>query len=50
MIEKAVEHNTEIFLFFIDLWKAFDSVPYQALRSAPQVNAVDDSLQLSMMV
>ena len=31
MIEKAVEGNTKIFMLFIDLQKAYDSVPCQAL-------------------
>ena len=31
LIEKAIEHNTKIFLLFVDLCKAYDSVPRQAL-------------------
>jgi len=31
LIEKAVEHNTKAFLLFIDLRKAYDSVPRQAM-------------------
>ena len=30
MIEKAVEHNTKLFMLFIDLRKAYDSIPHQA--------------------
>ena len=34
LIEKAVEHDTKIFMLFIDLRKANDSVPRQALWRA----------------
>lgn len=30
LVEKYKEHNTEIFMLFIDLRKAYDSVPCQA--------------------
>ena len=31
LVEKAIEHNTKIFLLFADLRKAYDSVPRAAL-------------------
>ena len=31
LTEKAIEHNTKLFLLFIDLKKAYDSVPREAL-------------------
>ena len=31
LVEKATEHNTKIFLLFVDLHKAYDFVPRQAL-------------------
>ena len=31
LIEKAREHNTKLYLLFVDLRKAYDSVPRQAL-------------------
>ena len=31
MIEKAGEHNDNLFIFFVDLQKAYDSVPRQVL-------------------
>ena len=53
MIEKAVKHNTKIFMLFIDLRKAYDSVPHQALWHALEsyglpepINAETDSLSL----
>ena len=30
LVEKAIEHNTKIFLLFVDLRTAYDSVPRQA--------------------
>ena len=27
LVEKAIEHNTKVFLLFVDLRKAYDSVP-----------------------
>ena len=32
LVEKAREHNTQVFMLFIDLRKAYDSIPRQALR------------------
>ena len=31
LVEKAIEHHTRIYLLFIDLRKAYDSVPREAL-------------------
>ena len=31
LVEKAVEHNTQVFMLFIDLRKAYDSIPREAL-------------------
>ena len=31
IMEKAREHNTKVFMLFVDLRKAYDSVPHQAL-------------------
>ena len=31
IMEKAREHNTKVFMLFVDLMKAFNSVPRQAL-------------------
>ncbi len=31
LVEKAREHNTQVFMLFIDLRKAYDSIPRQAL-------------------
>ena len=44
MIEKAVEHNTKIFMLFIDLHKAYDSVPLQTLWRALESYSVPESL------
>ena len=30
LLEKAIKHNTKVFLLFMDLHKAYDSVPRQA--------------------
>ncbi len=32
MVEKAREHNTSVYMLFVDLRKAYDSIPRQALR------------------
>ena len=44
MIEKAVEHNTKIFMLFIDLQKAYDSVPFQALWCALESYGVPEAM------
>ena len=31
LVEKAREHNTKVFMLFVDLRKAYDSIPRQAL-------------------
>ena len=31
LVEKALGHNTKLFLLFVDLLKAYDSVPREAL-------------------
>ena len=31
LVEKAIEHNTKLFMLFIDLRKAYDSIPREAL-------------------
>ena len=31
LVEKVIEHNTKLFLLFVDLHKANDSVPREAL-------------------
>ena len=31
LVEKAIEHNTKVFLLFVDLRKAYDSVPRSAM-------------------
>ena len=42
LVEKAIEHNTKLFLLFVDLRKAYDSVPRAALRRALQKYGVPD--------
>ena len=42
LVEKAIEHNTKVFLFFIDLRKAYDSVPRSAMWLALQKYGVPD--------
>ena len=31
LMEKAREHNTKLFILFVDLHKAYDSVPREAM-------------------
>ena len=31
LVEKAYEHNSKMFLLFVDLRKAYDSIPRQAM-------------------
>ena len=31
LLEKAKEHQDDLFTLFVDLWKAYDSVPREAL-------------------
>ena len=42
LVEKAIEHNTKVFLLFADLCKAYDSVPRSAMWSALQKYGVPD--------
>ena len=42
LVEKAIEHNTKLFLLFVDLHKANDSVPREALWCALQKYGVPD--------
>ncbi len=32
MVEKAREHNTSVYMLFVDFRKAYDSIPRKALR------------------
>ena len=43
LIEKAIEHNTKIFMLFIDLQKTYDSVPSQALWHALESYGIPES-------
>ena len=42
LVEKAIEHNTKVFLLFVDLCKVYDSVPRAALWCALQRRGVPD--------
>ena len=42
--EKAIEHHTKQFLVFVDLWKAYDSVPREAMWCALRRLGVPDVL------
>ena len=44
LVEKAIEHNTKIFLLFVDLRKAYDSVPRQALWCALRKYGICENL------
>ena len=44
LVEKTIEHHSQIFILFIDLLKAYDSVPRQALWSALQKYGVPDCM------
>ncbi len=44
LMEKAVEHRAQQFLIFVDLKKAYDSVPMEALWMAMQKLSVPDHL------
>ena len=43
-MEKAIEHNTKVFLMFVDFCKAYDSVPRQVLRCALQKYGILENL------
>ena len=42
LFEKAIEHNTKMFLLFVDLRKAYDSIPRAALWCAMRKYGVFD--------
>ena len=44
LVEKTIEHRSKIFLLFVDLRKAYDSVPWQALWCVLWKYGVPDSL------
>ncbi len=44
LIEKTMEHKTKMFMLFVDLRKAYDSVPCKTLWSALERYGVPDSL------
>ena len=44
LVEKTIEHRSKIFLLFVDLRKAFDSVPRQALWCVLWKYGVPDSV------
>ena len=43
-MEKAIEHSSKVFLLFVDLRKAYDSVPRQALWCVLEKYGVPDCL------
>lgn len=44
LVEKVIEHNTKVFLLFVDLHKAYDSVLRQALWCALQRFCIPDCI------
>jgi len=44
LIQKAVEHNKKIFMLFIDLQKAYDSFPHQAMWRALECYSIPESM------
>ena len=44
LVEKVIEHNTKVFLLFVDLHKAYDSVLRQALWCALQRVCIPENL------
>ena len=42
LVEKAIEHNTKVFLLFVDLHEAYDSVPRAALWCALRMYGAPD--------
>ena len=44
LVEKTIEHHSKIFLLFVDLHKAYDSVPREALWCALRKYGVPDCL------
>ena len=44
LVEKAIEHNTKIFMLFIDLRKAYDSISRQALWCALKKCGIPQSM------
>ena len=44
LVEKAIEHNTKIFLLFVDLRKAYDSVLREALWCALRKYGIPENL------
>ena len=44
LVEKVIEHNTKVFLLFVDFRKAYDSVPRQALWCALRKYGIPEKL------